>query len=239
MAIIDDLRAMRDDGYRAFNAALVPNVDPSTMLGVRVPRLRAYAKALARRDRAGAEAFMERLPHAWFEENMLHGILIGLMAADQPQARAMLDRFLPHVDNWAVCDVIRARALMDDPEATWRAITAWAASSHPYTVRFAVDELMIDYLDERFRPGHLAFVAGIGAGEYYVDMARAWYFATALTKQWDAAIRVFEPGSPVALDDWTRNKSIQKARESRRIDPGRKALLASLRRPAGRVSGSA
>lgn len=217
MAIIDDLRAMRDDGYRAFNAALVPNVDPSTMLGVRVPRLRAYAKALARRDRAGAEAFMERLPHAWFEENMLHGILIGLMAADQPQARA----------------------LMDDPEATWRAITAWAASGHPYTVRFAVDELMIDYLDERFRPGHLAFVAGIGAGEYYVDMARAWYFATALTKQWDAAIRVFEPGSSVALDDWTHNKSIQKARESRRIDPERKTLLASLRRPAGRVSGSA
>lgn len=247
MSIADELRAMGDGRYREFNARLVPNVDASTMVGIRIPRLRDYAKRLVRRDGGtAAMAFMSRLPHDLFEENMLHGILIGLTARSQPQARAMLDRFLPFVDNWEVCDAIRARALMDDPGATWRAIVDWAGSGHPYTVRFAVDELMIDYLGERFRPEHLTFVAGIAVNDYYVNMSRAWYFATALTVQWDAAVRMFEPDPPAAIDDWTYNMSIRKARESRRISPERKALLAASRRPAGgaarttgTVSGSA
>ncbi|NMM93182.1 DNA alkylation repair protein [Bifidobacterium oedipodis] len=235
-----DLQGMTDEEYRIFNAKLIPNVDPSTMLGVRIPKLRAYAKELLAADKAKGTStvvgFMNNLPHALFEENMLHALLIGMAAHTTDKAFDMLDRFLPFVDNWAVCDAISVKAFRSkkaNAQAIETKLCEWVADGRTYVVRYAVDTLMTDFLDDpRFRPDQLAVVAGVRSTEYYVNMARAWYFATALAKQWDTAIAVFQSdASPeLRLDDWTHNKSIQKARESRRIPSDRKEYLVSLKR---------
>ncbi|OZG68952.1 DNA alkylation repair protein [Bifidobacterium eulemuris] len=238
--VLADLRGMADEKYRMFNAKLIPNIDLSTMLGVRIPQLRAYAKELLAADKANGLSvvaeFMDDLPHTVFEENMLHALLIGMTARTTDEAFDMLDGFLPFVDNWAVCDAISVKAFRSakaDADVIETKLREWAADERTYVVRYAVDTLMTDFLDDpRFRPDQLAVVAGIRSTEYYVNMARAWYCATALAKQWDAAITVFQPDAPpeLRLDDWTHNKSIQKARESRRIPSDRKEYLAALKR---------
>ena len=234
------LQRMADEEYRIFNAKLIPNVNPSTMLGVRIPKLRAYAKELLAVDKAEHTytviEFMNDLPHALFEENMLHALLVGMSARTADEAFVMLDRFLPFVDNWAVCDAISVKTFRSkkaDARAIETKLCEWVTDGRTYVVRYAVDTLMTDFLDDpRFRPDQLAVVAGVRSAEYYVNMARAWYFATALAKQWDAAIAVFRPDASLELrlDDWTHNKSIQKARESRRIPSARKEYLVTLKR---------
>lgn len=225
-----ELFALQDLGYRDFNAKLVPTVDPERIIGVRTPDVRALAKRLAREHPDQARAFMDELPHRYLEEANLHGELIGLLFArdaDPTRTFAALEAFLPHVDNWGTCDLTAPKQLARFPKATLgRVRDVWLRDPGTYVVRFGVNELMRDYLDERFSPEHLRWVAELAPGEYYIDMARAWYFSIALVKQYDATIEMFRTPT---LDAWTHNKALQKARESRRIDAATKDYLQTLK----------
>lgn len=235
-AIRAELEALADEGYQAFQAKLVPNIDATRILGVRTPALRRYAKALARDRPNEARAFLERpLPHPTYEEMNLHGELIGLLAATPEKAFELLDRLLPHVDNWATCDLIRVPAFTQNLPAVFERLKGWMASTGSrteYTVRFGIVQLMELFLDDAFDPSHLDLVAAIDRSEYYINMARAWYFSFALIKQPAATLPLFEKrdadGHP-RLDAWTHNKALQKARESRRVTPEHKAYLQSLK----------
>lgn len=222
--IQDRLMELADPGYRKFHVGLVPTVNPDTVIGVRMPDLRKLAKTL--NGTAQAEAFLEQLPHRCYEENSLHGLLICSLP-DYETAVAALNRFLPYVDNWATCDLLSPRAFRKHPPQLPDQILAWLGSGETYTVRFGLGMLMELYLDEKFECRYLDWAAGAVCGEYYVNMMVAWYFATALAKQYAAALPFLEQGR---LPVWTHNKTIQKAVESRRITPEQKAYLRTLRR---------
>ena len=223
-----ELEALADPAYRDFQAKLVPTVDPARILGVRTPALRAYARQLTRERPADARAFLAALPHEAYDENNLHGELIGRVTKTPAEACALLDAFLPHVDNWATCDLIRVPAFRRDLPAVLERIRGWLAAEPKYVVRFGVVQLITLFLDDAFEPGHLALVAAIARPEYYVNMARAWYFSFALIKQPAATLPLFE-ARPPRLDAWTHNKALQKARESRRVSPEQKARLQELK----------
>ena len=228
MAIREDigafLAAHADESYQAFQAKLIPNIDGGTIVGVRTPDLRKFAKGLARRKDVGE--FLTALPHGTFEENQLHSFVIA-RERDGGRLVGAIEDFLPFVDNWATCDQLSCRGLAADPEATLAKVRVWLESDHEYTVRFAIGVLMQLFLDERFRPEYFGWVIGIARSEYYVNMMRAWYFAEALVRQPEAAEEVIVVG---ALDEWTHNKAIQKAIESRRISPEQKERLRTLKR---------
>ncbi len=217
------LFALRDARYQAFHSRLMPTAAPETVIGVRLPALRKLAKAL--RGTEAARAFLNVLPHQYYEENNLHGLLICALP-EYGETVAALDRFLPFVDNWATCDLLRPKAFAGRPPPLPDQLRIWLCASHEYTVRFALEMLMTLYLDEAFDPAFLDLAAGIQCGAYYVNMMRAWYFATALAKQYDAALPYLEQRR---LDHWTHHKTIQKAIESKRIPPARKEWLKSLR----------
>ena len=223
-----ELEALADPAYRDFQAKLVPTVDPARILGVRTPALRGFARRLAGERPADARAFLAALPHETYDENNLHGELIGRLAKTPTEAFELLDAFLPYVDNWATCDLIRVPAFKRDLPAVLERIRDWITAGPEYTVRFGVVQLMTLFLDDAFEPEHLALVANIDRPEYYINMARAWYFSFALIKQPAATLPFFER-RPIALDAWTHNKALQKARESRRIAPDQKAYLQSLK----------
>ena len=214
----------QDLAYQAFQSKLIPTVDPKTVIGVRMPALRQLAKELARTPLAGD--FLRQLPHRYYEENNLHGLLISSIP-DYDAAVAALEEFLPHVDNWATCDLLSPRAFRNHPPELPEQIRRWVGDPHPYTVRFGLGMLMSFYLDGAFRPEYLDLAAGVRREEYYVKMMVAWYFATALAKQYDKALPYL---ADCRLDRWTHNKTIQKAVESYRITPEQKVYLRSLRR---------
>lgn len=226
--IARELAALADPAYQRFQSKLIPTIDPARVLGVRAPALRRYAREMARTRKDEARAFMTRLPHALYEESNLHGELIGLLAKTPDEAFEMLDAFLPHVDNWATCDLIRVPAFKKDLPAVLERIRGWMAAKPEYMVRFGVVQLMTLFLDDAFEPEHLQLVARIDRPEYYINMARAWYYSFALIKQPEATLPLFE-ARPIVLDAWTHNKSLQKARESRRIDKETKDYLQSLK----------
>lgn len=219
----DRLFQLRDLNYREFNCKLIPTVDPATVIGVRTPELRSFAREFSKTPESAD--FLKNLPHKYYEENNLHGFLIELMK-DYGQAIAALDAFLPYVDNWATCDLIRPRVFKKHLPELLEQIKIWLASEHPYTVRFGIEMLMTFYLDEYFRTEYLEWVAGVQSGEYYVNMMVAWYFATALAKQYETALPLIEQHR---LEPWTHNKAIQKAVESYRVTSGQKDHLRSLK----------
>lgn len=222
-----ELAALAEPAYRDFQAKLMPTVDPARVLGVRTPALRRYARAFARDPRAAA--FLGVLPHLTYEEDNLHAALIGLRAETPDEAFRLLDAFLPFVDNWATCDLMRIPALARDLPATYAHIERWVAPHQPeYTVRFGIVQLVSLFLGDAFDPEHLRLVAAINRPEYYVNMARAWYFSMALVKRYEETVPLFE-ARPIALDAWTHNKSLQKARESHVPNAERKAYLQSLK----------
>lgn len=227
-AIELDLKNLADPDYQAFQAKLVPNIDANLVLGVRAPVLRKYARDFAKTHPDEARTFMQQLPHTYYEENNLHGELIGLLAKTPEDAFALLDSFLPFVNNWATCDLIRVKAFKKDLSATLNKIKEWIASDPEYMVRLGVVQLMTLFLDVAFEPEHLQIIASIQREEYYINMARAWYYSFALIKQPGATVPFFEK-RPATLDTWTYNKSLQKARESRRISPEQKAYFQSLK----------
>ena len=221
--IQNTLFSLRDPAYQAFQSRLIPTMDPALVIGVRMPALRKLAKELA--GTPDAEVFLKELPHRYYEENNLHGLLISALP-DYAAAAAALEDFLPHVDNWATCDLLSPRAFRRHPPELPEQIRRWIRDEQPYTVRFGLGMLMQFYLDGEFRPAYLDLAAGVRREEYYVRMMAAWYFATALAKQYDAAIPYLEERR---LDRWTHNKTIQKAVESFRITPEQKAYLRQLR----------
>lgn len=223
MEILQELLLMQDDRYRDFQSSLIPTVAKERIIGVRTPKLRAFAKRL--RGSPEAEAFLRVLPHDYFEENQLHAFLIEEIR-DYTTCISALNAFLPHVDNWATCDMMSPKVLGRHPEALRREITHWLASPHPYTVRYAIGMLMRWYLDAHFSNADLQAVASTESGNYYVKMMIAWYFATALAKQYDAAILYLQMPQ---LPPWTHNKTIQKALESNRITAEQKQYLRTLK----------
>ena len=221
--IYEHLLDMQEVTYGDFAAKLLPTIARERVIGVRLPLLHKYAKQI--RGTEQAAQFMKDLPHTYLEENHLHAYLISQMR-DAQACFAALDAFLPYVDNWSVCDSLRPKALTKDRDALQAHIRDYLQSDHPYTVRFGIEMLMVYCLDEHFSPDHLALVAGVQSEEYYVNMMIAWYFATALAKQWDAAIPYLEVRR---LSAWVHRKTIQKAVESYRITDAQKAYLKGLR----------
>jgi len=222
--IQERLFALQDKKYRAFAVKLSPSVNPDSVIGVRLPELRKLAKEL--KGSGEAAEFLSELPHTYFEEYHLHSFLLA-PEKDFDTALAQLERFLPYVDNWAVCDSIRIKAFEKQPERLLPHIDRWLNSDHTYTVRNAIVCLMNYFLNDRFDACYLEKVAAVRSQEYYVNMMIAWYFATALAKQYDAAVRYIEGNR---LDRWTHNKAIQKAIESYRVTDEHKAYLKGLRR---------
>jgi len=223
-AVAQRLLALRDPAYRRFQCRLMPTVDPAAVLGVRTPALRALARELYGTP-LGA-GFMAALPHASYDANNLHAFLICRIG-DFDTALAAVEAFLPQVDNWATCDQLRPPALGKNLPALLARAQVWLGSGRTYTVRFGMGVLMTRFLGEAFDPAQPALVARAAARlpDYYVRMMAAWYFATALYKQWDAALPWLQQRR---LDPWTHNKAIRKALESRRITAAQKALLRGL-----------
>ena len=217
------LFAMQEVEYGDFAAKLLPTMARERVIGVRLPLVRELAKQI--KGSAQADAFMRALPHHYLEENHLHAYLIGQMR-DANACFDALDAFLPHVDNWSVCDSLRPACITADYERFMQKIEQYLCDEHPYTVRFGIEMLMAYCLDERFDAAHLARVAAVQSEEYYVNMMIAWYFATALAKQWDAAIPYIEQHR---LSPRVHAKAIQKAIESYRVSDAHKAYLKGLR----------
>ena len=227
-AIQAALFRLRDPEYGAFQKKLLPTVAEERIIGVRTPELRRLAKELCRAGET--RAFLEDLPHAYFDEDQLHAFVIS-REKDFDECLARVEAFLPYVDNWATCDQLSPAVFRREPEQLLPAIRRWLASDRVYTLRFAVGMLMQHFLEERFTPEYPALVGALRSEEYYVNMMIAWYFATALAKQYETVLPWLEQER---LAPWTHNKAIQKSLESFRVPPERKAYLRTLKRPMGK-----
>ena len=214
---------MADESYKAFSSKLMPTVDNDKVIGVRTPALRNFAKELYKEG--GYEDFLSDLPHKYYEEDNLHAFLIE-KTKDFDECLLQIEELLPYIDNWATCDTLRPKVLKKEPEKLLRAVYRWLESDKVYTVRFAIGCLNSYYLDENFGNEHLAKVSEIRSDEYYVNMMIAWYFATALAKQYYSTVPYLQERR---LPLWVHRKTIQKAVESYRIDDETKTYLRSLR----------
>ena len=227
LALADQISAelfrLQDRDYRAFQSRLIPTIDPKTVIGVRTPELRKLAKQLARRE--DISVFLRALPHAWFDENQLHAFILSEMK-DYAQCVEEVTRFLPYVDNWATCDQMSPKVFKKHRNELLPEIRKWIRSEDTYTVRFGIGMLMQHFLDDAFDMAYPEMVAEIRSEEYYVNMMIAWYFATALAKQYEQVLPFLEQHR---LDARTHNKAIQKSIESLRITPEQKAYLRSLK----------
>lgn len=221
--IREELFSMQDLSYREFHSRLMPDVEKDTVIGIRVPVLRKYVKELAKDPEIGE--FLEDLPHRYYEENNVHGFLIQQMK-EYGQCMEELEKFLPYINNWATCDMTSPKVFKKHKEELLEAVRRWIVSDHVYTVRYGIGMLMQHYLDEDFREEYPQMVSEIRSEEYYVNMMIAWYFATALAKQYETIFPYIEKQK---LDVWTHNKTIQKACESYRITPEQKAYLRTLK----------
>lgn len=218
------LLSISDETYREFHKMLIPTVSSGKVIGVRTPVLRRFARNFGKTEQA--LCFMHSLPHTSYDAYNLHGFLIE-QVKDFKQCVRALDEFLPYVDNWATCDMTSPKILSARPDELIVHIGRWIGSEHTYEVRFAIVCLMRYFLDSYFRKEVLDMVAAVKSDEYYINMARAWFFATALAKQWDSTIRLIEDNR---LDLFTHNKTIRKAVESYRISDTKKSFLKTLLR---------
>ena len=224
--IHSELIKLQDKGYRDMQVTIIPTVDPDSIIGVRTPALRSLAKEFSKRE--DVSLFLADLPHRYFEENQLHAFILSGMK-DAEECIKLVDEFLPYVDNWATCDQMSPKVFKKNKELLLEYVDKWIVSNLTYVKRFAVGMLMEHFLDEDFKTSYLTKVSKIRSEEYYVNMMIAWYFATALAKQYDAALPFIEKQK---LSIWTHNKTIQKAVESYRITPEQKEYLKSLKRKA-------
>ena len=225
--MIEDIRkelfALQDEKYQAFQVKLFPTLNPESIIGVRTPDLRSYAKKLLKQEEIAE--FLSDLPHRYFDENQLHAFIISELK-DYGKCMEELNRFLPYVDNWATCDQMSPKVFKKNRSQLLEQIRIWLKSDKTYTIRFAIGMLMEHYLDDDFDISYPEMVAGIRSDEYYVNMMIAWYFATALAKQYEVILPFIENRR---LDTWTHNKAIQKALESYRITPEQKEYLKGLK----------
>ncbi len=223
-SITKELFALRDESYRTFHKKLIPEISEDKIIGVRTPMLRAYAKEVAKRPEC--YAFLQELPHTYYEENNLHGALLSLLYKDVESYIEELEKFLPYIDNWATCDMMGPKVFKKNLPLVYEYIKKWIASGDTYTIRFGVVTLLGYFLEDAFLPEMLDLAAEISSEEYYVKMAVAWYFSMALVKQYETALPYLEKK---ILPDWTHNKSIQKAIESRQISEEIKVYLKTLK----------
>lgn len=223
MTLYDRLAAVQDETYRRFQTALVPNIPPETILGVRTPQLRTIAKEVF--ESADREDFLTDLPHRYYEEDLIHFFVLA-MIRDFDACVQAVEAFLPYVDCWPVSDQATPKAFRKEHERLLPYIRSWIASDHVYTARFGIRMLMNEYLGEDFRPEYPELVAAKQGEDYYLKMMIAWYFATALAKRYDETIRYFEERR---LPEWVHRKAIQKALESCRVTDTHKEYLRSLR----------
>ncbi len=223
MTIYERLLEYRDEKYSEFQSKLVPNISPKTIIGVRTPDMRAVAKEFFGTDEASS--FLAELPHKYYEENLVHFFLVANIK-DFDECVREVERFLPFIDCWPVCDQSSPKVFKKEHEKLLPLIKKWISSDHVYTARFGMRMLMNEFLDADFKPEYLDLVAQKRGEDYYLKMMVAWYFATALAKQYDATLPVIESR---CLEPWTHNKAIQKAVESFRVTDAHKAYLRTLR----------
>lgn len=227
MSITDEIRqelfAQQDTGYKSLQERTINNIDPDSIIGVRTPVLRAYAKELGKRE--DVSEFLGVLPHEFFDEDQLQAFIISGMK-DYDACMNELEKFLPYVNNWATCDQMSPKVFKKHKQELLKHIKVWIKSKETYTIRFGVGMLMEHFLDEDFDSKFPEMVSKLRSDEYYVNMMIAWYFATALAKQYDAVIPYIEQNR---LAVWTHNKAIQKSIESYRITPEQKDYLRSLK----------
>lgn len=221
--IRERLFELQDAGYREFQSKLMPTIEYENIIGVRTPALRKLAKELAKHPEINE--FLDALPHRYYEENNLHAFIIETVK-DYDECISRISAFLPYVDNWATCDMMSPKVLKKHTCELYAEIQKWIASGETYAVRFGIELLMNHYLDEQYMPEYSELVASVRSEEYYVNMMKAWYFATALAKQYDNVLPFIEQRR---LDKWTHNKTIQKAVESYRITDEQKTYLKSLK----------
>ncbi len=221
--IVKTLFEFQDEKYRDFQSALTPTENKTEFIGVRLPLIRSYAKEIIKRD--DISDFLEALPHRYFEENQLHAAVISEIK-DFRECINELNRFLPYVDNWSTCDTLIPKVFKKHKKELLEHIDIWMKSGETFTIRFGIKMLMSYYLDDDFELIYPEKVAEIRSEEYYVNMMIAWYFATALAKQYESVLPFIEDKK---LDTWTHNKAIQKSVESRRISPEQKEYLKSLK----------
>ena len=218
-----ELFAKQDKKYRDMQVKIIPTVDADSIIGVRTPELRTYAKKLVKE--ADIDKFLGDLPHKYFDENQLHAFIVSEIK-DYDRCMEETERFLPHVDNWATCDQMSPKIFKKNRAELFKHIQTWIGSDESYTIRFGIGMLMQHFLDEDFNKKYPEMVAVVRSEEYYVNMMIAWYFATALAKQYEAILPYIEGRY---LDTWTHNKAIQKSVESYRITPEQKEYLKSLK----------
>ena len=217
------LFGLQDLKYRDFHSRLMPGIDKDTIIGIRTPVLRKFAKEFA--GTTEAETFLQELPHQYYEENNLHMMLLAGIK-EYEKCVCEVERFLPYINNWATCDCPAPKCFAKHKEELLPKIRTWMVSDHTYTIRYGIEMLMNLYLEEDFKPEYPKLVVAVQSEEYYVNMMIAWYFATALAKQWDAVIPYLEQRK---LSPWVHRKTIQKAVESYRITDEQKIYLKSLR----------
>ena len=223
MNVYEELCKVRDNKYKEFQSALVPNISKDTILGVRTPEMRKIAKDMFNTDEG--KKFLKKLPHKYYEENLVHFFMIA-MIKDFDECVKETECSLPYIDCWPVCDQSSPKAFKKKHDELLPLIKKWIDSDHVYTSRFGMRMLMNEFLGEDFKPEYLTWVASKKGEDYYLKMMVAWYFATALAKQYDATIPFFEKH---ILDDWCHKKAIQKAIESFRVSDEHKEYLKTLR----------
>ena len=214
---------MQDIQYRDFQSKLFPTVDPANVIGIRTPQLRKFASELLKKD--DYAFFIADVPHQYFDENQLHAFILSGMK-DYEKCIYEVDRFLPYVDNWATCDQMSPKVFKKNLKDLYKHIREWIASDATYTKRFGIGMLLEHYLDDEFELKYPRLVARVRSDEYYVNMMIAWYFATALAKQWDSTIKYIEEKK---LSSWVHNKTIQKSLESYRVSEEHKEYLRALK----------
>lgn len=220
------LYAMQDKEYRSFQSRLMPTVNPDKIIGVRVPQIRELARDVMKNEPELVATFLQELPHQYYEEDNLHVFLVN-RTKDFATCLMQVEAFLPHLDNWATCDSFRPEVFRQHRQQVLAKARGWMESGHCYTVRFGIGCMMSYFLDEDFSPEQLELVGGISSEEYYVRMMQAWYFATALAKQYQPTLAYLGKNN---LEVWIHNKTIQKAVESHRITTEQKALLRKMKR---------
>jgi 3-methyladenine DNA glycosylase AlkD len=222
MTVKDALFSYQDLKYRDFQSPLVPNIDKETIIGVRTPQMRQVAKEFY--NTPEGNKFLSKLPHKYYEENLVHFFMIA-MIKDFDECVKEVERFLPYVDCWPVCDQSSPKVFKKNHKKLLPLIKKWIASDHVYTARFGIRMLMNEFLGDDFKEEYLEWVASVKGEDYYIKMMVAWYFATALAKRYDETVPYIEQHK---LEDWTHKKAIQKAIESYRVSDEHKAYLKTL-----------
>ncbi|MBQ9311768.1 MAG: DNA alkylation repair protein [Bacteroidales bacterium] len=226
-SIIEEIReklfGLEDKKYAEFQRKLIPNIPPQTIIGTRTPRVKAYAKQMIKREDIGL--FLNDLPHKYFDENQLHVFLLSLMK-DFDECMEEVEKFLPYINNWATSDQLSPKCFKKNKKELLKRINHWLRSKKEYTLRFAIGMLLQHFLEEDFKEQHLYKVAKIQREEYYIKMMQAWYYSTALVKQYETTLNFLQQN---LLDKWLHNKSIQKAVESYRITDEQKEFLKTLK----------